>query len=429
MKYTHLSLIACLPFLLSSCLQWDLDEKAFPTVSINEIERTSCISAIAHGSINDQSLASITTVGHVWSSTNPSPTLEINEGMVEQPVSDENFSSSLEFPQPFTTYYIAAFIVTEFGVIYSDNVLTVNTSWYQHPGFPGGGKNNGVAFVIGNYAYVGLGDNDISRIFRRYNALTGAWDKIIGEPFPGTPRCCATAFSIGGKGYVGAGGTNIYTPNPTYYSDFYKFDPTLEDSNPWQRIDSLPAGEGRYWAVTFIIEDRAYIGGGPSESAGLSTSFFRLGQNGVSWEPIESLPIQVVDSGETMIAAFSAQNNGYIILRKKDVWQYLPELRTWEKRPEMKFPGEGSRTRMFAWPFPDKAYGGFGLDDEGDFFYYGDLWEFDPENPNYWTEVEMAYPEGRNASMTFTIDGKGYMVGGCFLGNCLVDEFWEFCSR
>ncbi|WP_455510921.1 Kelch repeat-containing protein [Butyricimonas paravirosa] len=140
----------------------------------------------------------------------------------------------------------------------------------------GNGRHSAVAFVIGDYAYVGTGyvsalsNSTTSRNrkffndFYKFNMRTKKWEgeaivmNVNGTPVEG--RRDAVAFSDGEYGYVGTG----YGENDRVFKDFYRFDPNTET---WEEISFN--GDARYGAVAFVVNNAAYVALGAS---GLSSS-------------------------------------------------------------------------------------------------------------------------------------------------------------
>ena len=148
--------------------------------------------------------------------------------------------------------------------------------------YNGNGRHSAVAFVIGDYAYVGTGyvtalsnstinrDRKFFNDFYRFNLKTKQWDPswssvmtVNGTLVDG--RRDAVAFSDGTYGYVGTG----YGENDRVYKDFYRFDPNAPEGQQWTEIE-FP-GDARYGAVSFVVNNAAYVCLGAS-SIGSSSS-------------------------------------------------------------------------------------------------------------------------------------------------------------
>ncbi len=150
----------------------------------------------------------------------------------------------------------------------------------------GRGRHSAVAFVVGDYAYVGTGfvpafvdNNGVDRNrtyfndFYKFNLKTKEWVKEwksvmkVGETeIEG--RRDAIAFSDGEYGYVGTG----YGENNRVFKDFYRFDPNANGGEgKWEEV-SFP-GESRYGGTAFVVNNAAYVCLGSKSVGASSTSY------------------------------------------------------------------------------------------------------------------------------------------------------------
>jgi N-acetylneuraminic acid mutarotase len=88
--------------------------------------------------------------------------------------------------------------------------------------------------------------------FYAFDTQTKTWSQIANFPYSVGE---AFAFSINGKGYVvcGQGNGNIY-----YRKDLYAYDPGV---NTWTKMADFP-GTMRSYPAGFVINNKAYVGGG-----------------------------------------------------------------------------------------------------------------------------------------------------------------------
>jgi N-acetylneuraminic acid mutarotase len=105
-----------------------------------------------------------------------------------------------------------------------------------------------VSFTIGDFGYLGLGNNGSGALndFWKYNPQTDTWSTIA--PFPGAARAGAAAVVINGKAYVGLGGK---PDNTAWYDDWYEYDP---NTNTWTPKASCLSG-GRKDCAYFGFDD------------------------------------------------------------------------------------------------------------------------------------------------------------------------------
>ena len=206
-------------------------------------------------------------------------------------------------------------------------------SWEQKANYPGEGKVNSVAFALNNKIYVGLGKTHIlvapaSKKFFEYDPPSNTWNSI--PDFPGEARQGAVAFVINGKAYVGLGKAS---GQPAYYSDFYEYDPVL---NQWYttKID-FPAGE-RADAIAFTLNGKGYVGYGESQSpTGPVIDFWEFTPPS-SWVSKVAINNSFVHS-----IGVSSGGNGYLIggntiaptnENGKRVWMYNSASQQWTQK-------------------------------------------------------------------------------------------------
>lgn len=141
--------------------------------------------------------------------------------------------------------------------------------------FPGK-RSGAVAFAIGNFAYVGTGKAGINSIvgdFYKFSIVEHEggrypWDLAGGIP---VPRENAIAMVIGDRAYVGTG----LSENGVPLGDFYEYIP---QNDSWGTIADFP-GEPRYDAFAFSIwkdylsRGEGYVGGGRNDNGVLSNVF------------------------------------------------------------------------------------------------------------------------------------------------------------
>ena len=130
-----------------------------------------------------------------------------------------------------------------------------------------------VAFVIGNKAYVGTGNQERKDFWEFDPTTVDQWRKVAD--FGGGGRSSAAAFAIGNKGYVTTGYTN-----PGYAKDVWEYNPATDQ---WTKKADF-GGAQRVWAVAFAVGNKAYIGTGWgykefSDSFGYQKDFWQYNPN------------------------------------------------------------------------------------------------------------------------------------------------------
>ncbi|WP_421799178.1 Kelch repeat-containing protein [Haliscomenobacter sp.] len=232
--------------------------------------------------------------------------------------------------------------------IWAFDPASIGGSWNLVDTFPGGGRDGAVAFVINNKAYIGAGgsiDTNGNEVFMNdfyeYNPQTprGArWKKVKSLPVQlstGTleqtlGRKNAAAFSLGGMGYVGTGTSGFED-----LKDFWSFDP---NRNQWLLIDALPGGPRR-GALGFSIGDKGYLGMGfLAETGTYLADLWEFNPNAISgkkWRIRTSL----LGGGRSNAVSFVIGNKAYVgggrsikiknnnleFILYPDFWMYTPE--------------------------------------------------------------------------------------------------------
>ena len=143
-------------------------------------------------------------------------------------------------------------------------VLLAQGTWTSRTNFPGSGRSGSTSFTIGNTVYytTGLIDGTGSNSQNwAYNISTNSWVQKATAPFVG--RFYAVSFVINGKGYLGSG--NLASSRyltPVASNDFYEYNPSTD---AWSIKNSV-GPIGRYGAVGFSIGTNGYIGTGASST-------------------------------------------------------------------------------------------------------------------------------------------------------------------
>ncbi|MCL1941949.1 MAG: hypothetical protein FWF54_00120 [Candidatus Azobacteroides sp.] len=198
--------------------------------------------------------------------------------------------------------------------------------------------------------------------FGTLDAFSQAWSIKQDADFPGGGREHAVSFVIDNIAYLGRGGTPNFGSNGGSYrsKDFWQYNPQYEQ---WTQIAADFPGRERAGAVAFVINGKGYVGLG---------------------------------SG----------NNGNLF---KDFYEYTPATRTWTRIAD--FPGT-ARYGATAFSIGNAGYVGTGSDRDGS--PTGDFYKY--EN-GQWTQIA-SIPNNteKEYATSFSIDGYGYIfLGGDIL--------------
>jgi N-acetylneuraminic acid mutarotase len=249
-------------------------------------------------------------------------------------------SWTLKNPFSLTVENNITCVVNNKGYLLSDNTFykydEQNDSWEYETTFPGNCRRLS-CFVLDDDIFIGTGinvNNNYSSDFYKYNVNTKVWSKVA--PFPGPPRNDARSFSLNGKGYIALGKRNDSpwwnNSQCNFYADIWAYD---KASDTWEQKNDFP-GEGRAYALSFVLHSKAYIGMGSVE------------------ESYKGFP---------------------------DIWEYNSILDEWTKMDS--YIGGGAWSNV-VFTINDKAYVGAGARSYGGgsswsiWRSYKDFWEFDP---------------------------------------------------
>lgn len=185
-------------------------------------------------------------------------------------------------------------------------------------------------------------------------------------------------------------------------------------------------GLPRSMAVSFVIDDFAYVGLGYNDDSDNEylTDFWKCDPSNEQWTRIADFP----GSGRSSAVAFSVNGKGYVGTgydgenKLKDIWEYDPDLNVWTRKDD--FAG-GARFKAVAFSLGDYGYLGTGYGD--DLVDKIDFFRFDPTAAagNQWSKVRSIGGSKRRGATAFTYDGKAYVCTGINNGDFLTD-MWEY---
>ncbi|MBL0128564.1 MAG: T9SS type A sorting domain-containing protein [Flavobacteriales bacterium] len=304
-------------------------------------------------------------------------------------------------------------------------------NWTQKADFGGGVRSDAIGFSIGSKGYIGTGkstDNNSSAFwghsndFWEYDPTTDTWTQkaTVG----GGGRSGAVGFSIGSKGYLGTGYDGFNSRD-----DFWEYDPL---SNGWVPKANVPGGS-RLQATGFSIGPNGYVGLGDFEELYVPRSGhsdfweYRPGTN--SWVPATEFS----SSAEVYALGLSVANRGYVFggrpfsnpQSQNEVWEYDPNsTNTWTQKTNF---GGTARSAAAAFSIGTKGYicsgnDGFIIDHP-----LKDLWQFDQETGS-WSQKADLDGQARMWAVGFAIGNKGYISTGCDEGvtNHALSDLWEY---
>ena len=142
--------------------------------------------------------------------------------------------------------------------------------------------------------------------------VLGDW--TVGNTFPGAARAGAVSFVINNVAYVGTGIDN----SQKKYNDMYSYNAA---SNTWTALTPMPAAAGsRYYAVAFTVGSKGYVGTGYDGTKPLSDfwEFDPSGANGAgSWKQVADLTTATMPGGSATaryyaVAGSAGGTYGYV---------------------------------------------------------------------------------------------------------------------
>jgi N-acetylneuraminic acid mutarotase len=230
-------------------------------------------------------------------------------------------------------------------------------SWTAKNNFPGPPRYGPCVFLLNNKAYIGLGYNPLHDDLWQYDPANDTWSQKAN--FPGGPRQATVHFALNGLGYVGCGVSNL--SSYAGLDDFYTYDDVL---NTWTQIGNF-AGPARHSAVSFVLNNKAYVTTGNTGNAPGTTfnDLWEFNPVGAVWTQLSPLP----DTGRQSGSAFEAGNCGYIFggfnqltgTFFSQLWQYCDGTGVEETENSVRanlYPCPGSRTFVFKHSLSSAVY-------------------------------------------------------------------------
>jgi len=229
---------------------------------------------------------------------------------------------------------------------------------------------------------------DILFLFR------GEFTKMESVPLE---RRDAVAFSVNGKGYVCTGSASDYFYGDSELNDLWEYNP---NTNKWTEKNNFP-GEPRSQAFSFVIDGKAYVGGGRNKR-----DFYRYDSENDTWTESTEFP----NTQSYDCAAFSVNNKGYVVggSSSNSVYEYNPMTDEWNKKNNMAVSAlEGAAS------FVINNIGYVGMADD-----LPELYEYNSELDTWSTKDRFPLLVGYNP-VAFTLGDRGYFANSS--GNNGVD--------
>lgn len=305
-------------------------------------------------------------------------------------------------------------------------------SWDPKKDLPEG-REGTVCFSVGNKIYWGGGTStsktEAKADFHEYDPTTNSWTKKANLP---EARAYGAAFAINGKGYICIGKTTG-SGSSSYLTNLYEYDAA---NDVWTKKADFIAGFGITDCVVFVVNNKAYLLGGVSQSLNPLGRMYEYDPANDSWTQKADYP--ATNQGNNWVRmpfAFSIGNTGYVScgeVRKKvgagsdfskETYAYDPATDTWTQKVD--FPGDG-RLGGNAWVRNGKAFCGLGASKDANFqnIFYKDVYSYDASTDK-WTK-EADYPgAGRVYGNAAVADGVAYVGGGSQWGLSYENDWYS----
>lgn len=303
-----------------------------------------------------------------------------------------------------------------FSFILSFNFLSAQT-WSQLPDFTGTERDDGVAAVINNKAYVGTGlknGTGIGNDFCRLDLSTNTWTTISSMPV-NTNRQYAAAFTYSNYLFVSGGLGNA----GAVFNDTYRYDVTTDT---WTAVVSKP-GSAVWGASSFTLNNKAYLTGGKFTNGAVSNEVWEYDMITNVWTQKNNFVFggrwrasaAVLNSVAYLI--FGLDNNGTGSYRK-EIYKYNPSGDSWSKIAD--FPQAKGRAYTAMQALQNKLVIFGGHDTSGT--YFNDCWFFDETNGFVQGPAMPSF--ARKGGMSFSQGNKFYYTCGINVSNTRLKETW-----
>ncbi|MEZ5018035.1 MAG: kelch repeat-containing protein [Flavipsychrobacter sp.] len=218
------------------------------------------------------------------------------------------------------------------------------------------------------------------------------------------------SFAVDGKIYFGGG----YSGNNTNYNDLQVYDISTDT---WAGKNNMPGATNRSGAVTFVINNKVYLGLGIQDFNSFNipnwtflTDLWEYNASADSWTQKASAP----GIGRGFSGVFVINNKAYIVGGTTtklgggtdEVLEYDPATDTWTTKAS--FPEGEIRDQPFSFSIGDKGYIAGGRTPSGR---TNKTYEYNPATNTWTAKKEMPVAEIAGG-VSFVINGKGYCTWG-----------------
>jgi N-acetylneuraminic acid mutarotase len=287
------------------------------------------------------------------------------------------------------------------GITYKTSfTFTPLSHWQKQTNFPGGKRMGATSFTVGTFGYVcmgrdqsGVGLNDVWR----FNSSNNSWTRMAD--FPGPSRGFAFSFVVDGKAYVGGGGH--YSNSSSFYAHFDLWEYN-HATDSWTQKQSFTGNSTSSIGL-------AATGIGSYGYLITNNYLYRYDPSTNEWVTFSSSAASYGPS----VAAVTIGDKGYFVVGNNilSFWEFTPATNTWTHIREL--PQQFLYARPHYFVINDKAFVGAATV----------LFEYNPSS-NQWKQFP-AIPTSLSYSASFSIGDVGYVATGA-LNGIASDLFYSF---
>lgn len=404
---------------------------------------------------SDPEKSPILAYGHVWSITDSLPILDLNSnhnkitGSIPETNAFEKFSFETKVTdlEMDTFYYVRSFVITETDTGYNPKshkmkTLIPQNLWFQRNDFLGQARTEAVSFQVENNVYIATGFDGLNLLddVWQYDIVTDTWTQkasIGSNPnLKNGRRKSAVAFTIDEKAFIGTGNSSTNPNVEVRERNFFVYNTELNqfvfgDVNRPVQPDSMP-DIPRVDAVAFTLNGKGYVALGRDNFPLNDLYEYDLeeeysGNPKSAWSPLSSYNFpggqrteaMVTTLGDRAYIGFGVDQNGKY---KADLYSFNME-EGWMNTGTFSEPVARANGVAFGLSYTRKGrafnrvYFGTGRIAENEF--RNDFWAYDIDQKN-WTQIADAGNTPREGAVSFTlnrddyydVDRRGFVVGG-----------------
>ena len=432
--------------LLFGCVEPEpnIDRLPFPIVDVPVRTQDSCM-APTYGFMGEirglPPNTPIDSVGYVWSSLDPMPSLKSFEGIYTSRVVPKDFiaKSTCQLLCPDRTYYVRGFAFIRKEVHYSDpfrfhtDNIPCNCSVFPKMGTDTLIDNVFHIALSGELVRVPIGQ-EIEEAGFYWGEMNLFQMGLKQRVFQNVGTVTDTQRNL--RDVV----LTIDTPGVYFFQPFIKvceneiLDTSVEFEVriPWFPL-SVVIETPRNQSVGFAVNGRGYVAGGKSNNSILGDiwEFTPNGTSSGTWSKVLTEPLAPPETQRFEAVGFAINGRGYLLtgedidgVLREDFWEFDPMAHTWMKKGN--FPGD-PRKGAIAFSLNNKGYVGLGFNDKDNLKYHKDLWEYNPSGQGSWRKVKEFIGEGRGDAIAFAIEETGKAYVGIGEDNTQkFNDFYEF---